>query len=56
MTVAWMDGEKKSYKAIPIQQQVEVLSMVGDVAMFEGKPADARSDSHSGSGNDAETL
>jgi len=38
-TVAWMDREKKSYKAIPINQQVEVLSMMGDVAMFEGKPA-----------------
>jgi predicted DNA-binding protein with PD1-like motif len=39
VTVAWMDRKKKSYKAIPIQQQVEVLSMVGDVAVFEGKPA-----------------
>jgi predicted DNA-binding protein with PD1-like motif len=36
--VAWMDREQNSYKAIPIPQQVEVLSMVG-VAMFEGKPA-----------------
>jgi predicted DNA-binding protein with PD1-like motif len=39
VTVAWMDRQKKSYKAIPIHQQVEVLSLVGDVAMFEGKPA-----------------
>src|ERR1700722_746090 len=39
VTVAWMDRKKKSYKAIPIQQQVEVLSLIGDVAMFEGKPA-----------------
>ncbi len=39
VTVAWMDREKKSYKAIPIPQQVEVLSLIGDVAMFEGKPA-----------------
>lgn len=39
VTVAWMDKDKKSYKAIPIDQQVEVLSMLGDIALYEGKPA-----------------
>jgi predicted DNA-binding protein with PD1-like motif len=38
VTVGWMDREKKAYKAIPIRQQVEVLTMAGDIAMYNGKP------------------
>jgi uncharacterized protein len=37
-TVAWFDPSRKLYKAIPIDRQVEVLSMVGDIALYQGKP------------------
>ena len=37
-TVAWFDPGRKMYKAIPIQGQVEVLSMIGDIALYKGKP------------------
>jgi predicted DNA-binding protein with PD1-like motif len=35
----WFDGEKKAYKKIPITQQVEVISLVGDIGLIDGKPA-----------------
>ena len=34
----WFDGEKKAYKKIPITQQVEVISLVGDIGLVNGKP------------------
>lgn len=37
-TVACLDVEKKMYRPIPVGQQVEVLSLIGDVAEFGGKP------------------
>jgi uncharacterized protein len=37
--VAWFDPQKKMYREIPINEQVEVLSMVGDIALYQGKPA-----------------
>ena len=37
-TLAWLDLPKKNYHPIPVTQQVEVLSLVGDVAAFHGKP------------------
>lgn len=37
-TLAWLDLEKKIYHRIPVTEQVEVLSLVGDVATFNGKP------------------
>ena len=37
-TVAWLDQERKMYHPIPVAEQVEVLSMIGDIAAFEGKP------------------
>jgi predicted DNA-binding protein with PD1-like motif len=37
-TLAWLDPAKKIYHRIPVAEQVEVLSLVGDVAMFNGKP------------------
>jgi predicted DNA-binding protein with PD1-like motif len=37
-TVGWLDLNRKEYRAIPVKEQVEVLSMVGDIATFEGKP------------------
>jgi predicted DNA-binding protein with PD1-like motif len=37
-TLAWLDPAGKIYHRIPVDQQVEVLSLVGDVATFSGKP------------------
>jgi len=37
-TLAWLNLEKKLYKPIPVDTQVEVVSLIGDVAMFNGKP------------------
>ena len=37
-TVAWLDLEKKMYHRIAVPQQVEVLSLIGDIAEFNGKP------------------
>lgn len=36
--LAWFDPEKKMYREIPIDTQVEVLSMIGDIALYQGKP------------------
>jgi uncharacterized protein len=38
-TVAWFDRTKKEYKLIPIEQQVELISMVGDIALVNDRPA-----------------
>ncbi len=38
-TLAWFDPQKKMYKKIPIEEQSEVLSMVGDIAEYKGRPA-----------------
>ena len=37
--VAWFDPARKMYKQISIDSQVEVLSMIGDIALYNGKPA-----------------
>ena len=37
-TVGWLDLDAKAYHPIHVNQQVEVLSMIGDVATFNGKP------------------
>jgi predicted DNA-binding protein with PD1-like motif len=39
VTVGWMDRQKKAYKAIPINTQVEVLTLAGDIAIYNDKPA-----------------
>ena len=39
MTVAWFDLQTKKYQPIEINEQVELLSLIGDVAESEGKPA-----------------
>ena len=36
--VGYFDWDKKDYKRIPVDEQVEVLSLIGDVAEAEGKP------------------
>lgn len=37
-TVAWLDLSKKLYREIDVPEQVEVLSLTGDIAEFNGKP------------------
>jgi predicted DNA-binding protein with PD1-like motif len=39
VTVAWFDLEKQAYQPIEIDEQVEVLSLIGDVAESKGEPA-----------------
>jgi predicted DNA-binding protein with PD1-like motif len=36
--VGWFSPERKMYKVISIDEQCEVLSMLGDIALVEGKP------------------
>jgi predicted DNA-binding protein with PD1-like motif len=38
-TLGWFDLAKKMYRKIPVNEQVEVLSMIGDFALYQGKPA-----------------
>jgi predicted DNA-binding protein with PD1-like motif len=37
-TLAWLDVPAKMYHRIGVEEQTEVLSLIGDVAMFSGKP------------------
>jgi uncharacterized protein len=37
--LGFYDPEKKMYRLIPIDAQVEVASLVGDIAQLDGKPA-----------------
>jgi predicted DNA-binding protein with PD1-like motif len=37
-TLAWLEVDKKIYHRIAVNEQVEVLSLIGDVATFNGKP------------------
>jgi predicted DNA-binding protein with PD1-like motif len=37
--LGYFDWEKKEYEKIPIREQVEVLSLVGDVTLKDGKPS-----------------
>jgi predicted DNA-binding protein with PD1-like motif len=34
----WFDSAKKAYRNIPIQQQVELISLIGNVGLVDGKP------------------
>jgi uncharacterized protein len=38
-TVAWFDESRKQFKLVPINQQMELVSMIGDVALSNNKPA-----------------
>ena len=39
MTLGYFDWQKKEYQKIPLREQVEVLSLVGDVALKpDGSP------------------
>ncbi len=37
-TVGYFDWESKTYQEIPIDEQVEVLSLLGDIAEADGRP------------------
>ena len=37
-TLASFDPERKMYRSIPVHGQVEVVSMIGDIALYQGKP------------------
>ncbi len=37
-TLAWLDLSRKAYRRIDVKQQAEVLSLIGDIATFGGKP------------------
>ncbi len=37
--LGWFDRERKEYREIPVVEQVEMLSLNGDVALSDGKPA-----------------
>ncbi|MFR9780233.1 PPC domain-containing DNA-binding protein [Micromonospora sp. MS34] len=36
--VGWFDPERADYRRIPVREQVEVLSLLGDVAARDGQP------------------
>jgi uncharacterized protein len=38
-TVAWFDDSKKEFKLVPINEQVELVSMIGDIALVNDRPA-----------------
>jgi predicted DNA-binding protein with PD1-like motif len=38
VTLGYFDREQKDYVRIPVREQVEVLSLVGDVARQDGEP------------------
>jgi predicted DNA-binding protein with PD1-like motif len=38
VVLAWFDWQTKEYRKIPINEQVEVLALVGDIAEADGKP------------------
>jgi predicted DNA-binding protein with PD1-like motif len=37
--LAYFDWETKEYLSIPVEEQVEVASLLGDVALTDGKPS-----------------
>ena len=37
-TLAYFDWEAKEYREIPVKEQVEVLSMLGDIALNDDEP------------------
>jgi uncharacterized protein len=37
-TLAWFDPQRKMYRKIPVLGQVEVVSMIGDIALYQGEP------------------
>ena len=38
VVLGYFDWDKKEYQKIPVHEQVEVLSLIGDVALQDGEP------------------
>jgi hypothetical protein len=38
VTLGYFDRDKKDYRKIPLREQVEVLSLIGDIALTDGIP------------------
>lgn len=38
VTLGYFDWQEKDYRRIPLLEQVEVLSLIGDIALADGKP------------------
>jgi predicted DNA-binding protein with PD1-like motif len=38
VVLAYFDWEAKEYRKVPVREQVEVLSLIGDVAQKDGEP------------------
>jgi len=38
VTLGYFDWDVKDYKKIPVREQVEVLSLIGDIALENGEP------------------
>lgn len=38
-TLGWFDWQAKAYREIPVDEQVEVLTLAGDVALADDRPA-----------------
>jgi predicted DNA-binding protein with PD1-like motif len=38
VTLGYFDWERKDYRQIPLKEQVEVVSLVGDIALKDGLP------------------
>jgi len=38
VVLGWLDPQKKMYRENPIDEQVEVATMIGDFALYQGKP------------------
>jgi predicted DNA-binding protein with PD1-like motif len=38
VTLGYFDWDAKDYKKIPVKEQVEVLSLLGDIALKDGEP------------------
>src|SRR5207249_4652294 len=39
VTLGYFDRETKKYREIPVQEQVEVMSLLGDVVIDKGEPS-----------------
>ena len=37
-TLGYFDRDRKEYREIPVEEQVEVLSLLGDIALEDGEP------------------
>src|ERR1041384_8643172 len=38
VTLGYFDRNEKAYKKIPVSEQVEALSLIGDIALSDGNP------------------